>query len=203
MFVELVNIAANAVIAQQAAAARLLMASQALAECREQNNPYLPGNSLFGPTRAQMWGPDPCEQQEQDLASATADHQASVQLAQKSSAPTPQDIQSAPQPQLSSTWSTEYDPSIPLTEFLVPSPALMSEWSPTSLQEVLDMLAIEMEDISSGSSTSSEVQEAMEVVQENMMCFLLWDPWDIPPKKRKRYRFQPKNASWIGKWVPE
>ncbi|UOH27066.1 nonstructural protein 2 [Galliform chaphamaparvovirus 13] len=205
MSLELVNLAANAVIAKQAAAARLALASQSLAQCREQTNPYLPGNSgPFGPTRAQLYGPDPCLEQEKELAAATTAHQDAVALAQRSAAPTPQDLQSAPAPQLSSTWDVnDTDPGIPISEFLVPVPMLNNSWSPDSLDDVLAAIAMELEEIAPGSTSDSEVEEQMEIIRENMVSFLLWSPWDRKPRKRKPFQYRPNNKDWIGRWVPE
>ncbi|UOH27050.1 nonstructural protein 2 [Galliform chaphamaparvovirus 10] len=205
IILELVNMAANAVIAQQAAEARLLMASQALAECREQNNPYLPGNTgPFGPNiRQLMYAPDPCETQEKELAGATTDHAAAVALAQSSNAPTAQDIQSAPAPQLSSSFDVNnLDPAIPETEWISPSPSLVNMWSPTSLDQVLAEVAMELENIQPGSSSSSDISMELDTIRENITCFLSWDPWNRPVRKRKRYQYIPNNQGWIGFYVP-
>lgn len=199
---ERANIAANALIAQQAAAARLLMASQALAECREQNNPYLPGNSLFGPTRTQMWGPDPCQTQMKELAGATTAHQDAVALAQRSAAPTAQDLAAAPAPQLSETFSAGSDPAIPETELVPPSPALSNMWSPDTVLEIMNMLAEQMEIDQPGSTSSSDMEEEMELIYSNMVAFLSWDCWEKPKRRRKRFVYQPNNQDWIGRWIP-
>ncbi|QGJ83202.1 nonstructural protein 2 [Peafowl parvovirus 1] len=180
------------------------MASQSLAECREKNNPYIPGNmGLFGPTRQQMYGPDPCEAEEEALRGATVAHQDAVALAQRSAAPTPQDVQSAPAPQLSSSWEiNNLDPSIPMTELLVPQPFLNSSWSPTDLDEVMAMIAEELETQTPGSSSSEEMIVELQGIRENMVAFLSWDPWK-PVKKRKKYQYLPKNAEWIGAYLPK
>ena len=198
------NIAVNAVIAKQAAAARLALASQSLAECREQTNPYLPGNSgPFGPSRAQLYGPDPCLEQEKEYAAATVEHQDAVALAQKSNAPTPQDLQSAPAPQLSSSWDiNDTDPGIPISEFLVPQPFLNNSWSPTDLDQIMADIAMELEAQAPGSTSDSEVEEHMDIIRHNMTCFLLWNPWDKPVRKRKKFQYNPKNKDWIGRWLP-
>ncbi|UOH27038.1 nonstructural protein 2 [Galliform chaphamaparvovirus 7] len=203
---ELVNIAANAVIAQQAAAARLLMASQALAECRQQNNPYLPENmGIFGPNvRQLMYAPDPCETQEKELAGATTAHAEAVALAQRSNAPTAQDLQAAPAPQLSSSFDiNDTNPAIPDVEFITPSPSLENMWSPTSLDEVMAMIAEELERQSPGSTSSSDIMEQLNIIEENIVCFLSWNPWDKQAKKRKRYQYLPKNEGWIGSYLPK
>ncbi|UOH27046.1 nonstructural protein 2 [Galliform chaphamaparvovirus 9] len=197
--------AANAVIAREAAAARLLMASQSLAQCREQNNPFLPGNmGPFGPNiRQLMYAPDPCEEQEKELAGATTAHQDAVALAQRSAAPTVQDLQSAPAPQLSSSWDVNnLDPGIPITEFLVPAPSLESSWSPTDLDMVMEMIQMELDQIAPGSPTDEEMIEQLDQIRHNLVLFLMWSPWDTPPKKRKPFQYQPKNEGWIGSYLP-
>ncbi|QGJ83205.1 nonstructural protein 2 [Peafowl parvovirus 2] len=179
------------------------MASQSLAQCREQTNPYLPGNSLFGPTRQMMYGPDPCETQEKELAGATTAHLEAVALAQRSAAPTAQDVQAAPAPQLSSTFDPpDIDPAIPPTEQVIPSPDLNNMWSPDTLQEIMDMIAEEMEIIQPGSTSSSEAEEQMEIVWDQMVTFLHWVPRFHPRKRKPGFQYLPKNQDWIGKWVP-
>nr|WOX03048.1 nonstructural protein 2 [Psittaciform chaphamaparvovirus 6] len=203
---ERVNLAVNAVIAREAAAARLLLASQALAQCRRETNPYLPENrGILGPTRAQLYGPDPCQTQEKELAGATTEHQAAVALAQRSAAPTPQDTQSAPAPQLSDTFwmnNPNQDPSIPVSEDIPPDPSLANMWSPTSLLETMEMIAAEMEVQEEGSSSISENLDELELIFENGAVLLQWDCWKKPKRGRKPYNFQPNNAEWVGQWVP-
>nr|WOX03044.1 nonstructural protein 2 [Psittaciform chaphamaparvovirus 5] len=205
IFAERVNIAANAIIAQQAAAARLLLASQSLAKCREETNPYLPGNrGPFGPSRQQIWGPDPCATQEKELAGATTDHMAATALAQHSAAPTAQDVQAAPAPQLSEAWVGEplLDPAIPESEVQVPSPALSNDWSPTTLLQVMDMIAEQMEADEAGSTASEAMEEELELVFQNMYLFLSWDAWKRPKRSRRPFQYLPNNADWIGSWLP-
>ncbi|UOH27074.1 nonstructural protein 2 [Galliform chaphamaparvovirus 16] len=182
------------------------MASQSLAECREQNNPYLPGNSgPFGPNLRQlMYAPDPCEEQEQELAGATQAHLDAVALAQKSAAPTIQDLQAAPAPQLSSSWDiNNTDPSIPISEFLVPAPSLESSWSPTDLDNIMAMIQDELEHIAPGSTSDEEMIVELDRIRHNAVLFLMWNPWNLKPYKRKKYQYLPKNKKWIGSYLPQ
>lgn len=202
---ERANIAANALVVQQAAAARLLMSAQALAECREQTNPYLPGNmGLLGPTRQQMWGPDPCATQEKDLADATAQNVAAQQAAQIQNAPNMQDLQVAPAPQLVQTYDPldPLRPDIPETEMIVPSPQMSMTWSPTSLLEVMDALAAEMEARSPANSLTSEDLEELFRIHMNLIALCHWDCGYPTHKRKKRYQYLPDNQDWIGKWLP-
>nr|WDQ28112.1 nonstructural protein 2 [Bird parvovirus] len=179
------------------------MASQNLARCREENNPYLPGRNPFGVPPRLMWAQDPCETQEKELAGATTAHAEAVAAAQISNAPTAQDLPSAPAPQLSDSWDiAATNPVIPETEFQVPSPNQQNNWSPTTVLEVLDMIAAEMEIQEAGSSSSSEVQEEMEIILDNMTAFQAWWAWGPVKRTRARYQYNPKNANWIGKWLP-
>ncbi|UOH27062.1 nonstructural protein 2 [Galliform chaphamaparvovirus 12] len=201
-FAERVNIAANALIAQQAAAARLLLASQSLAKCREENNPFIPGNNPFGAPRNLMFMPDPCETQEKELAGATTEHMEAVALAQRSAAPTAQDLQAAPAPQLSSTFDPpNIDPAIPESEHVIPAPDLENLWSPDTLQEIMDLLAMELETSHPGSLNEPEIMDQLEIIWIQCTNFLHWLP-GYYPKTRKPIKYQPKNADWIGRWLP-
>lgn len=194
---ELVNIAANARIAEQAAEARMLLASQALAQCRAENNPYLPGNNPLGLGRQHMYGPDPCLDQERDLASATAEHQAAQQAAQIANAPAQSSTAAAPAVQMSDTWdpSELFDPVILNVDM---SPSLQCMWSPTAVEDVMESLAVAMDLEQAG----NEVWEEMEVVWNNMFSLIHWDP-DHPTKPRKGFVLKPKNSGWMNHWVPE
>lgn len=187
--------AVNAAIVKQAAAARLAMASQALRECREQNNPFLPGNSLFGPTRTQMWGPDPCQTQEKDLAEAA---QAAAQI---SAAPTLQNQEVNPAPELSIT-STDHEGS-QIPEFQTLDPTVQNMWSPDSVLEVMDQIVAELDGISPESSSPSEsIQQELAEVQQDMELVTMFLCWGKPPAKRRRYQFLPKSAKWLGRFLP-
>ncbi|QEJ80806.1 NP [Psittacara leucophthalmus chapparvovirus] len=201
-FTERVNLAANAAIVQQAAAARLLLASQNLAACREENNPYLPGRNPFGVPARLMWAADPCAEQEKELAGATVAHADAVAAAQVSNAPTAQDLPSAPAPQLSDSWDiAATNPVIPESEFVTPDPHLQNMWSPLSILDVMEMIAMELEN-QGESTSSSEIEEEMELIYENMRAFQSWWAWEKPKRKRRRYQFKPKNEDWIGRWMP-
>nr|WPD49026.1 MAG: nonstructural protein 2 [Protoparvovirus sp.] len=199
IILERANRAVNAVIAQQAAAARMMMASQALQTCREQNNPYLPGNSLFGPTLSTRWGPDPCLTQEKELAAATTAHEEAQATAQISAAPTPQSPHAALAPQLSSTFDLgdELNPAVPVTEFITPDPSLNNMWSPKSIEDVMIAIAAEMEQ-----QTGTIDEDELERLHKNVTILYSW----IPQKgvhRKKRYKFEPNNLNWIGVWVPK
>lgn len=178
------NIAVNAAIAKEAAAARLAMAAQALAECRQENNPYLA--SPLGLGRQAMWGPDPCQSQFEEVEAAR-------EAAQIASAPTQQNLAVAPGLELSETWDVAalIDP----TTMNVDIPGDMNNlWSPQGILDVMDMIAAEME-------VGSEEEEEMELVYRNMVAVQMWDP-SYPTFKRKRYRLRPKEQKWIGIWAP-
>lgn len=198
IILDVANAAANAVIAQQAAAARLALASQAYATCREQTNPYLPGNAgLFGPSRAQMWGQDPCQEQEQELIEAQEAARALSQVAGE-----PQAAQTPPAPQLSQTADPQLpDPAIPESEFHVQDPTLENMWSPDTVLEVMDMIAAAMEEERPGSSESEEAIQELEQMYHRMVAFLSWN-WMECQAPKKRLKFNPKNQEWIKKWLP-
>lgn len=200
LLLEQVNIAVNALLVQEAAEARKLLAAQNLAQCREETNPYLPQNNPFGPSRIAMWGPDPCAQQEKDLAAATVDHLAAQQLAQLANAPSVQDPSSAPAPILAETFDTPMNPMIPETEYTVPDPQLQNMWSPDTMLTTMDKLAniLEQQNV----QPSPEIIEEMEIIDENIKMTTLWDAWKKPRRRRRRYQFLPNNQSWIGKWTP-
>nr|WQF62314.1 MAG: nonstructural protein [Pigeon-associated parvo-like virus] len=191
------NAAVNAVIAQEAAAARQAMAAQALAECRQQNNPYLPGNSgILGPNRAQMYGPDPCESQKEALA------EASQALAQINAPPTAAAPQAAAAPQLSETDDMQIEllnPAIPETEGIVPDPALSNMWSPQSIEDTMMRIAEELE---KQGQIGDQEMEQLDEIASNMTYLLSYWCWEKPKRQRKRYQFLPKNQGWLGKWAP-
>lgn len=197
ILLERLNIAANALIAEQAAAARLLLASQALADCRERTNPYLPGNNPLGAPRNVMYCPDPCQEEEEALRGATQEHQAAQQAAQVSAAPDPAAATAAAAVQMSNTWepSEFFDPVIMNADV----PSLESMWSPTSLEDVMEALAVQMEVESLG----GDMEEEMEIVRKNMTALLMWSPSHPTKARKKRYALTLNNAEWVGLWVPE
>lgn len=193
MFLERVNLAVNAAIVQEAAAARALLAAQALADCRAENNPFLPG-SILGPSRAAMWGPDPCLEQEKELADA----QAAQRAAQISSAPTEQNLAAGPAAEFSNTW----DPS----ELFQPEtmnvdiPQLESAWSPTSLEDILEMIAVQM-DVDQDEGLSEALEGEIEKIRKNMIAAQMWDPGHKTFKRPKRYQLVLKDNGWAGHWL--
>lgn len=202
-FADRANAAVNAAIVQQAADARYAMAAQALAACREMNNPFIPGNSLFGPSRAQMFGPDPCQTEMNEMQNAAMNREAALLTAQTTAAPTPAAPHAAAAPQLSETVDIVdlLDPTVPETEFVVPSPTLSNMWSPDSIEEAMIRIAQQLEQDGNGPIRPEDVEE-MDLIFENMTQLLNWWCWVKPKRQRKRYKFLPKNQSWIGKWTP-
>ncbi|UOH27034.1 nonstructural protein 2 [Galliform chaphamaparvovirus 6] len=197
---ELLNSAANAAFARSAAAARLVTASQQLQQCREDNNPWL--TSPFGPPRAAMWAPDPCWDQEKELAEATIANQEAISQMQRSGQPTQADLGSAPAPQLTDTLDiANQDPAIPITELVVPSPDSQNTWSPDTVLEILDLIADEMEVESPGSTQREDVMEVLETLYINIVVFLSWDSWGHP-RKGTKIVYKPNNQDWINKWMP-
>lgn len=198
---ERVNLAVNAVIAKQAAAARLLLAQQTYAECRERNNPWLPGNSLLGPSRAAMWGPDPCQQEMEEIRDATGAVQVAAEAARVSTAPAPQAVAAGGGIELSNTWeASELFDSVILNAEL---PAeLQSSWSPTGLEEVLEGIAVEMELEQAGEEAWEAMEVAEENIRKNVTALLHWDPgWPVV-KLGNRFSLNLKNKKWIESWMP-
>lgn len=193
IFVERVNIAANALIAKQAADAKLLLAAQQLAECREQTNPWLPGNSPFGPPQRAMWAPDPCAEQVEAVREAETLQQAAAALTRPSPATGTQDLTQQPVAQLSQTNISDilYDPTQTEAEF---APNLENWWSPTSIEDVMIRLAEEM------GGMGEEDEEEMELVYNNLVTLIHWS-WQGPPKrKRKKYKLNLENVKWTS-WL--
>lgn len=197
---ELLNTAVNAIIAKQAAEARQLLAAEALAQCRQETNPYLPTNNLFGPTRQQMWGPDPCLQQQEELA------QADLQLRQISNMPTLQNIGAQPAPQLSSTLPLDQpspiDPALPISETVTPDPQQESMWSPSSIESTMNKIWDQLQQVSPGSVTSQSIEEEMEIVYQQLVILMSWCP-EKPPVRQSKFLYDPKNKDWINSWVPK
>lgn len=191
ILLERLNLAVNAVIAEQAAAARLVLASQALAECRQQNNPYLPGNNPLGPSRAQMYGPDPCLEQEKELAEA----QAARAAAQISNAPTEQNTAAAPAVQLADTWDSSelYQPETINADL----PELESMYQPMQVMEVVHEILQRI-----GEEPTDEELGEMEILEEGMRAVSLWIPLPIRQSKFK-YQLKLRNPGWVGRWVPQ
>lgn len=195
--IERLNQAANAAFAREAAAGRLLAAQQAYAACRERNNPYLPGNSLFGPTRNQMWGPDPCQEEMNELAGATTANQAAAELAQIQAAPTIESPSAAAAVQLADTWDSSelFDPIL----MNVDLEAVQNMWSPTGIEETMEMIAVEM-DLENASESDLE---DMEIIYQNLIALIHWDPGYPTKRTKSRLRLLPKKQEWIGSWVPK
>lgn len=209
IFVELVNIAANAAFVKQVEAARLLLTGNQLAECRQRTNPYLSGG-LAGSIGNQrlMFAPDPCAQEAKDhaaaLAGATTKDQPAAQLSQTSNAPTAQDLASAPAPQLATAYDPvgNTDPAIPESEFVVPSPGMQSLWSPSSIEEVMEKIWADMDWEELEEKMQIQVMEILDDLEENARRAKLWWCWGTPSPMPHKLKFQPRNQSWVGKWAP-
>ncbi|QIM55916.1 NP protein [cachavirus 1A] len=187
------------------------MTSNQLAECRENNNPY---NWLGQPTIQAQFGPDPCLEQErarweaeqqlnQQIAGATTNDIAAIQAGQRSNAPTAQDLASAPAPQLATGYEPVgiTDPAIPLSEFQVPSPGMLSMWSPISIDETMELILDEIEWEAMEMEIRQKVIVILDGLVDNMHQSQKWWCWG-KGKKPLKLKFKPKNSAWIGKWSP-
>nr|WPD49020.1 MAG: nonstructural protein 2 [Protoparvovirus sp.] len=195
---ELANIAANAVIAKQAAEAKLLLTAQALTQCRQETNPFLPGNTLLGPSRAHMWAPDPCLQQEQDHA------EASLALAQITNKPTQANIGAQPAPQLSDTLNPNIpaDPLMMTPENVVQSPSLQSQWSPSSIENTMNEIWDQMMEIAPPEISDQEIMEVLGQIHHMIIIVGAWLP-HMGPVTNLKFTLDPKNKDWINHWAPK
>lgn len=205
MFAEVARSAANAVIAKQAAAARLLLVADQLAKCREENNPY---NWLGQPTPQAMWGPDPCEELEREkanleniLAGEKSLPQAAAQSA--SNAPNAENLAAAPAPQLATAYDPvgNTDPAIPESEFSDSGGSLQNVWSPITIDSLMEEIFGQVD----WDQLEEEMQQAvfMELgeIEDNVIQSRKWYAW-APGKKQKKLKFMPDSLAWVGKWAP-
>ncbi|UOH27026.1 nonstructural protein 2 [Chaphamaparvovirus galliform4] len=195
LFVELLNQAANAAIASNVAAGRLLLASQQLQECREANNPYknswIPG---LAPANLQ-WAPDPCAEQEEALQNLMK------QGAAEGNQVATQQLGGAPAPQLAVAMDPvpNTDPSIPMNEFVTPVPGAQNQWSPLVPDDVLEMIVDNYPE-------GEEPEEMMlDQILDGMLKYQMWCPWGEPGRKNARWKFiyKPINSRWVGNWTPK
>lgn len=163
-----------------------------------------------------MFGPDPCLAEERErydaeravseterMSGATTTDIAAVQAGQVSNAPTAQDLASAPAPQLATAYDPVgiTDPSIPLSEYLPPSPGMLSLWSPMSIDSVMEAIIEEMDWTQIEESVRTQVLVILDNLAENMDIAGRWWSWGKGPKPLK-IKFQPKNKGWVGRWSP-
>lgn len=202
---DVLQAAANAAIAKDAAAAKVLLQQQQLQECREANNPFVPELNLFGPPRNLMFAPDPCQTQMRDLATAQEELEAAeAHLSELSGAPTPGVPQAALAPELTQTVVTENigDPMITATESTTPDPYAITMWTPTSLEQTLDNIWEEMMSLDIPIPPPPEEMETeMERLRGNLVCLYAWVP-KKGTKLKSKFTYRPKNLAWINKWVP-
>lgn len=205
--------AANAVAARDAAAARFLLSSEALAKCREDNNPYNQwglGFQGLEPTWA-VDAPDPCREAwkaatsdyyalqsaEKTLAGATTTSIDAAQASQRSNAPSSQDLASAPAPQLATSGDPVgiTDPAIPISEYTVPEEGMECSWSPSSIEAVMEQILEEME-----AEPSERSLAVLEEIESNMRAAGMWWSWNRGRSTGIKWR--PKNQGWVGRWIP-
>lgn len=198
--------AANAVVAEQAESARQILVAQQLAKCREENNPYK--NSWFPgmAPRSAMWAADPCADLEEQLRGATTENMASTSAGSRSNAPNAQDLASAPAPQLSSTFTDPIgstDPAIPESEFAVPSPALVSMWSPTSIEETMCKIAEQIEK-DEQMMVDQEMARILDLLEKQLNLAKMWmSCWGSEAGRFPvNVKLKPKNQAWVGRLMP-
>nr|QMI57797.1 nucleoprotein [Pacific black duck chaphamaparvovirus] len=193
LILDALNLAVNAVTASSVAAGRLILAAQQLEDCRSKNNPYrdqwLPG----AVPQNLAWAPDPCRdlQEEvnalQDQAAAGGNQVATQQLG------------GAPAPQLAEARDPvpNQDPAVPANEFEIPEQGANNQWSPLVPEDIVEMIVQEMGDM-------PILDEDMEDIQIMFFHVNLWCPWGGPSSKnlKWRFRYQPRNSDWMGKWLP-
>lgn len=193
-FVERMNIAANAIIAKEAEAARLLLATQALQKCIQQNDPRGPGNTWLGivPQQAQ-WAPDPCQNERDTVA------QMQEQTAADSNVPALQNLQAAPAPQLATTQDPvpAQDPMIPESEFTAPDPGINNMFSPQLPGNLEAMILGEL-----GEDVDQEMRDQVQDLLNATRVVRMWCPWGGPGTWNLKLIYKPKNERWLGKWIP-
>lgn len=211
LFAELVNIAANAAFVKEVETARMLLVGEQLARCRERNNPY---NNWFNqPTHQAMMQPDPCLYLEkkhnylqQKLAGATTSDIAAVQEGARSNAPTAQDLAAAPAPQLATAYDPigNTDPAIPESELIIHSPGSQNTWSPTSLEEAMEIIASELDQIEAAREASLliQIQSILDDIEGNARLARKWWCWGPSRHKKRGLKYQPPNQNWVGRWTP-
>lgn len=197
--------AANAVAARDAAAARALLTQQQLQTCQEENNPYTRwGGGIHTNVEWAVNAPNPCLPQQkaataawvalQKLSGATTTDIAATEIGQNSAAPTSQDLQSAPAPQLATAFDPAgiTDPAIPESEF---SPQGMNNlWSPTSIEEIMTQIAMEMD--------NPPNDQDMLDLEDNLRKYRTWWLCWGKPLVKTEIKWKPKNQNWVGWWTP-
>ena len=193
---ELLNQAANAAIADNVGAGRLLLASQQLQECRVNNNPYK--NSWFpglAPNSLQ-WAPDPCAKEQEAVDNLMK------QSAAEGNQVATQQLGGAPAPQLAVAVDPvpNTDPAIPMNEYVTPQPGAQNNWSPIVPEDVMEMILDQYPE-------DQEPPEDMmlDEILDGMYKYMLWCPWGEPGRKNAKWKFiyKPLNSNWVGNWVPK
>lgn len=196
LFLERANRAVNAVAARSVARGRLIIASQQLQECRQQNDPRSPQNSWLPGMQSQnlMWQVDPCEEQQKamdELIQQSAQGQNRVATAQVGGAPVPQLAESTDS-------VTNTDPAIPMNEWDTPDPqGPENNWlDAPDPYELWDEIMQEMRDQDLADSMEEDILQVMLHYQE-------WCPWGGPSEKRKKwFWYKPIISAWITRWKP-
>ena len=195
LFLESLNQAANAAIAANVGAGRLLLASQQLRECREANNPYknswMPG---LAPANLQ-WAPDPCAEQEEALQNLMK------QGAAEGNQVATQQLGGAPAPQLAESTdpTPNTDPAIPMNEYVVPTQGAQNQWSPIVPEDVMDMI---LDNYPEDAEPPEEMM--LDEILEHMLYYIMWCPWGQPGTKNAKWKliYKPINSQWVGNWTP-
>lgn len=193
LFLDALNKAVNAVIAESVPAGRLILAAQQLEACRQKNNPYrdlwMPG---LAPVRV-AWAPDPCQKEQEEI------QQLQNQGAAAGNQVATQQLGGAPAPQLASAQDPvpSTDPSIPANEYDIPMEGANNQWSPLIPEDVLDMIIDQMGDQPIDQEMQDDLMEMFKYVK-------LWCPWGGPATWNLKWKFKyhPKNSDWMGKWKP-
>lgn len=194
LFLEQLNGAVNAVIADSAGAARLLLAAQQLNQCLENANPHSPRNQWIPGMINQnlQWAPNPCQPEQEAVDQLT--QQSAVEGNQTAT----QQLGGAPAPQLATAGDPvpSQDPAIPASEFEPGNPGASSPWEPVLPEDVMMMLADRLEDL--------EDQDMIDLdnILDSMKYYQLWCPWGGPSVKNLKWTYKPKNRNWLGKWTP-
>nr|WPV87711.1 nonstructural protein 2 NS2 [Chaphamaparvovirus anseriform 9] len=182
--------AVNAVIANSVEAGRILLASQQLAECRAQNNPYqnvwMPGLGI----QNLQWAADPCQKEQEAV------DQLQQQAAAAGNQVATQQLGGAPAPQLATSVdpTPNTDPAIPMNEY-IPAQGAQNAWSPLELNEIMEMIVQEAGDV--------EIDDMdLDEILNKMLYYKLWCPWGLPGTHNLKWKYQPKNPKWISQWLP-
>nr|QMI57804.1 nucleoprotein [Pacific black duck chaphamaparvovirus] len=200
LILERANRIANAAIAANSQAARLLLAAQQLDECIQRNDPRAPGNSwlpgVVNPNN--QWGPDPCGKERETLESM----QQSI-AGEKVAAL--QNLGAAVAPQLAHPQepTPNTDPAVPASEYVVPDPGQDNPFMAMSHDEIMELIEQGAQQAIEDFQTHlAEIAEAMDTIYGATRKVILWCPWGGPPVRNLKWQYKPKNDSWLNKWAP-